>query len=189
MNASKTVNYAVQLGNGSSTQSETEKGKVVRGALNYRGKQGLLLEGYVDNQNREGTGDYSTWQIFGGIQKPNYRVGAQYAAQTRHPSTLTGAELKLNIASVFAAAKVSSRVNLFARVDRNFDPVPGGETIDYMPVSDKAKSTLTLFGMDISVDKSLRLMPNLAIVTYGKDSNGVTVGKDVIAKMTVYYTW
>ena len=189
LNASKTVNYAVQVGNGSGTQSESDKGKVVRGALNYRGKQGLFLEGYVDKQDRVGTADYSTWQLFGGIQKPNYRVGAQYAAQTRRPATPTGAELKLNVASVFAAAKASPRVNLFARVDRNFDPVPGGETIDYMPISDKATSTLTLFGLDITVDKALRLMPNLAIVTYGEDSKGVTVGKDVIAKLTVYFTW
>lgn len=189
VNASKTINYAVQVGNGSGTQSESDKGKVVRGALNYRGKQGLFAEAYVDKQDRVGTADYSTWQLFGGIQKPTYRVGVQYAQQTRQPATLTGAELKLEVASVFAAAKASPRVSLFARVDINSDPVPGGETIDYMPISDKASSTLTLFGMDISVDKSLRLMPNLAIVTYGEDAKGVKVGKDVIAKMTVYFTW
>ena len=189
LNASKTVGYSFQVGNGSSTQSESDKGKVVRGALNYRSKQGFVAEGYLDKQDRAGRADYSTWQLFAGIQKPKYRLGAQYAAQTRQPATATGADLNLEMASVFAAATVAPRVSLFARVDRNFDPVPGGETIDYVAISDKATSTMTILGVDISVDKPLRLIPSVAIVTYGEDAKGVRVGKDVITKMTVYFTW
>jgi len=189
LNAAKSVNYSVQFGNGSGTTSETDKAKVVRGAVNYRSKQGLLFEGYLDWQDRLGTADYNTWQLFAGWQKSSYRIGGQYAAQTRRPATSTGKDVNLELVSVFAAAKVSSRVNVFARIDRNFDPVPGGEAIDYLPLSDQAKSMLTLFGADISVDKPLRIQPNVEIVTYGKDAKGVQVGTDVIVRVTAYFTW
>lgn len=189
LNAGKTLNYTAQIGNGSGTTSETDKEKVVRGAVNYRAKSGLLLEGYVDRQNRLGTADYSTWHVFAGFQKATYRLGGQYASQSRHRATPTAADLNLTLFSVFAAAKVSSRVNAFARVDRNFDPVPGGETIDYLPFSDQAKSMLTILGLDFSVDKPLRIQPNIEIVSYGKDSQGLQVPKDVNARVTVYFTW
>jgi hypothetical protein len=181
--------YSFQFGNGAGTASERDKAKAVRGSAGYRTPGGLSVEAYADWQDRAGIADVNTWQLSGAWQRPKYRFGALYAHQDRRSSVPGGTWARLDLFSVFAVSAIHPRVNAFARMDRNFDPVPGGELIEYLPVSDLAKSTLVLFGLDFGVAKPLRIQPNVEMVYYGHDATGSKPATDIIPRLTLFFTW
>ena len=134
--------YGFQFGNGSGTGSETDASKAVRGELAHRFASGLVLEGYADWQDHPDGRDVWTVEAFAGWQEKTWRASLQYGHQERREAGPEGTDLSLDFLSAFAAVQVSPRVTLLGRVDRNFDPIPNGETIDYMPFSDQAKSVV-----------------------------------------------
>jgi hypothetical protein len=74
-------------------------------------------------------------------------------------------------------------------VDRNFDPIPGGETIDYLPFSEQAKSTLGVLAVDVTLHAKVHLLPNLELVTYDAAAHGSTPAGDVVPRLTLFVTW
>ena len=182
------LEYRFQVGNGSGTGSENDRGKSVRGALVLKVPSGFIAELLADWQDKVERSDWSTWQVFAGYQKGGTRLGAQFSTQRRRAADGSGHD-DLELVSVFGAARVHPRVNVFGRVDRNFDPVPGGEKIDYLPISEDARSLLTLAGLDIELHKQLRLQPNVTIVSYDHSGDGATPSTDVMAKTTLFLSW
>jgi hypothetical protein len=93
----------------------------------------------------------------------------------------------LDILSAFATGKISPKVLWLARVDRGFDPDPGGNSIPYLPFDQMAKSTLFLAGLEFLPIPSVHLTPNFEIITYdGVDPKPKT---DVVARLTFYWTF
>ena len=85
--------------------------------------------------------------------------------------------------------QVSSRVAVLGRVDRNFDPIPNGETIDYMPFSDEAKSVFGYLGVDVTLAKTVHLIPNVEMTNYAAAADGTTPGTDVVPRVTLFFSW
>lgn len=187
LDAQKRLTYHFMLGNGSSNGSENNEGKKLMLSLGARPLKNVIVEGYVDFEERPGHSDRVTLQAFAAYQAERFRIGAQFAHQSRQVGA--GAEnLKLQIASVFAAMQLSNRTRAFARLDRTFDPNPDGAKISYLPFDPSAKSTFFLAGVELRPVGTVRIMPNIETVFYDKVS-GNRPDTDVIPRITFYYIW
>ena len=113
------------------------------------------------------------------------RLGVQYAQQTRQVDG--GDDQSLSLASVFFVTKVAKKTNLFARVDRQFDPNPKGNKISYIPFDKTAKSLFFVAGLDFTPIETVHLMPNVELVKYDENDAGVTPDTDIIPRLTFYY--
>ena len=181
--------YSLQFGDGSGTGSETDASKAVRGQLSHRFASGLVLEGYADWQDRPDGRDVSTLEAFAGWQEKSWRASLQYGHQDRAGAGPGGSDLSLDFLSAFAAVQVAPRVTVLGRVDRNFDPIPNGETIDYMPFSDQAKSVFGYVGVDVTLAKTVHLIPNVEMTVYGEAKDGSTPGTDLVPRVTLFFSW
>jgi hypothetical protein len=181
--------YSLQFGNGSGTGSEVDQSKSVRGQLSHRFASGLLLEAYADWQDRPDGRDVSTLEAFAGWQEKSWRASLQYGHQDRAGAGPGGSDLSLDFLSAFAAVQVAPRVTVLGRVDRNFDPIPNGETTDYMPFSDQAESVFGYVGVDVTLTKNVHLIPNVETSFYGEAKDGTTPGTDVVPRVTLFFSW
>ena len=155
----------------------------------HRFASGLVLEAYADWQDRPDGRDVSTLEAFAGWQEKSWRVSLQYGHQDRREAGPGGSDLSLDFLSAFAAVQVSPRVTLLGRVDRNFDPIPNGETTDYMPFSDQAKSVFGYVGVDVTLTKNVHLIPNVEMTSYDAAADGTTPGDDVVPRVTLFFSW
>jgi len=179
--------YSAQVGNASGVNGETDRAKGVRGSVRHEILKGLTVEGYADFQDRQGAEHWSTWQVFGAFVRPAGRIGAQVAEQRRRSAS--GSAATLNLVSVFGARKLRDRLFVFGRADHNFDPVPDGETIDYLPMSNQVGNTLWIGGVDLELDRHVFFQPHVEIVDYPTPATGPVIHTDVMVKATVYVTW
>jgi hypothetical protein len=181
--------YSFQFGNGSGTGSELDQNKAVRGQLVHRFGSGLVLEAYADWQDRPDGRDVSTLEAFAAWQEKTWRASLQYGHQARREAGPEGSDLSLDFLSAFAAVQVSPRVTVLGRVDRNFDPIPNGETTDYMPFSDQAKSVFGLVGVDVRLTRNVHLIPNVEMTSYDEAADGTAPGTDVLPRVTLFFSW
>jgi len=185
----KRTRYSFQFGDGSGTGSETDASKAVRGQLVHRFPSGLVLEGYADWQDRPDGRDVSALEALAGWQAKAWRASLQYGHQERREAGSGGTDLSLDFLSAFAAVQASPRVTVLGRVDRNFDPIPNGETIEYMPFSDQATSVFGYVGVDVTLAKSVHLIPNVEMTVYGEAADGSTPGRDLVPRLTLFFSW
>jgi hypothetical protein len=185
----KRTSYALQFGNGSGTGSEADRSKSVRGQLSHRFAAGLVLEAYADWQDRPEARDIWTAEAFAGWQEKSWRASLQYGHQQRREAGPDGSDLALDFLSAFAAVQISSKVTLIGRVDRNLDPIPSGETIDYMPFAEQAKSTFGYVGVDVTLQKNVHLIPNVEVTAYDEAVDGTTPTTDVVPRVTLFFSW
>ena len=179
--------YSVQVGNGSGVNGETDQVKAFRGSLRHEIVKGLTVEGYGDVQDRPDAARWSTWQVFGAFVRPTGRVAAHFTQQRRRSAP--GGDVTLDLVSVFGARRLRERLWAYGRADHNFDPVPDGERIDYLPMSDLATNTLWIGGVDVELDKHVFFQPHVEIVDYGTPVSGSPLRTDVVVKATVFVTW
>jgi hypothetical protein len=181
--------YSLQFGNGSGTGSEVDQSKTVRGQLSHRFARGLVLEGYADWQDRPDGRDVSTLEAFAGWQEKGWRASLQYGRQERREAGPGGSDLSLDFLSAFAAVQVSAKVTLLGRVDRSFDPIPGGETIDYMPFAEQAKSVFGYAGADLTLHEKVHFVPNVEVTVYDAAADGTRPATDVVPRVTLFFSW
>ena len=181
--------YSLQFGDGSGTGSEIDASKAVRGQLARRFASGLVLEGYADWQDRPDGRDQSTLEAFAGWQEKTWRASLQYGHQERRRAGSGGTDLSLDLLSAFVALQITPRVTVLGRVDRNFDSIPNGETTDYLPFSDRARSVFGLLGVDLTLARNVHLIPNVELTTYGEAADGTTPGTDVMPRITLFFSW
>jgi hypothetical protein len=181
--------YSFQIGNGSGTGSEVDQSKSVRAQLVHRFGGSLVLEGYADWQDRPDGRDVSTLEAFAGWQAKSWRASLQYGRQERREAGPGGADLSLDFLSAFAAVEVSRKVTLVGRFDRNFDPIPAGETTDYMPFSGDARSVFGYVGVDLTLHENVHLIPNVLATVYDAAEDGTTPGRDLMPRLTLFFSW
>jgi hypothetical protein len=183
------TSYALQLGNGSGTGSEVDQSKTVRAQLAHRFAGGLVLEGYADWQDRPDGRDVSTLEAFAGWQEATWRASLQYGRQEHREAAPGGLALELEFVSAFATVQVTPKLAVVGRLDRNFDPIPGGETIDYMPFSETARALFGYAGVDVTLAKTVHLIPNIEWTTYGRSPDGTTPASDLVPRVTLFFSW
>ena len=180
----KRVRYNVMFANGEGTKSETDDGKKVMLEFSFHPTAAWTLEAYGDADNRPGQTDRTTWQVFAGYKGERGRVGLLYAGQKRETSPTTA--LHLSLASVYGTIKTGDRTTLLARVDRVFDPIPDGGTIDYIVMDPTAKATFALLGLDVALNKKISLIPNVEGVVYEAVGSNPEPGNDLIGRLTLF---
>ena len=161
----------------------------MRGQLVHRFASGLVLEGYADWQDHPDGRDASTLEALAGWQEKTWRASLQYGHQDRRESGPGGSDLSLDFLSAFAVVQVSSKVAVLGRADRNFDPIPNGETIDYMPFSDRVPSVFGYLGVDVTLAKTVHLIPNVEMTVYDEATDGSTPGTDLVPRLTLFFSW
>ncbi len=179
------VKYHLMLANGNSNKSETNKGKKALLSIGFYPNKNVIIEIYGDYDDLPGSTDRITAQGFAAYKTKKFRAGVQYAHQIRKVEN--GSDLTLDVASAFIAGKVGEKTNLFARVDKMFDPNPSGNKISYIPFDPTAKSTFLVGGLDFTPIKNVHLMPNVEVVVYEENDNGVKPDSDIIPRFTFYY--
>lgn len=184
IDSEKKFNFHLMVGNGNGPSSEVGKGKKGLISLSFIPHSDIVLEGYIDFEDRPGGKRRITTQAFAGIEMENFRTGVQFAHQSRRVSP-NADDLSLRILSLFAIKKLSDKTWGFARYDRMFDPNPDGESIAYIPFDPTADSNFFLAGIDIKADKDISIIPNIEAVFYGKDSGGNKPNADIIARFTI----
>jgi hypothetical protein len=183
------TSYSLQVGNGSGTGSEVDGSKTVRAQMSHRFARGLALEGYADWQNRPDGQDISTLEAFAGWRETKWRASLQYGWQKRRHASDSGLDLDLEFLSAFAAVQMTPALTLVGRLDRSFDPIPEGETIDYMPFSETARAFFGFAALDMTLAKTVHLIPNIEWTTYGRGPDGTTPSSDLVPRVTLFFSW
>lgn len=181
--------YALQVGNGSGTGSEVDRSKAVRAQVSHQFARGLALEGYADWQDQPDGRDISTLEAFAGWRETRWRASLQYGWQKRREAADSGGDLNLEFLSALGVMHVTPKVALVGRVDRNFDPIPDGETIDYMPFAETAPSVFGYAAVDVTLAPTVHLIPNVEWTTYGRGMDGTKPGSDLVPRVTLFFSW
>jgi len=191
INESATMRYAVQWGNESGNNGETDRFKGYRGTFRYEKNPGFTAEGMVGYFNRLNDADRITAQIFLAYRKPRGRVGFQYSFQQRNAANgSTAADTMLDVVSGFGVFDIKrQKVSVFARVDHFADPCADCSGIDYLPIATNAPFTFTLVGLEYYIHPSVRFSPNVELVSYGSPATGTKPKNDVVPRVTFYWVF
>lgn len=187
IDADSKFRYHFMFSNGSSNKQEIDKGKSGMFALSYWPSKNFVVEAYGDYQDHEGDTDWYTLQGFAGYKSEKYRFGLQYVHQSREKNSDESCSLRT--VSVFSVGNFWENVSVLARIDRNFDPNPDGENIDFVPLDPTASSTLFLIGVDYHPIKDVFIIPNIEFINYDINDEGVTPNSDLHAKLTFFWTF
>lgn len=177
------VRYHIMFGNGSSTKTETNKGKKFMGALQFYPTDNLILEAYADREDRASDEDRATYTATAIARGERGRLGLLAARQVR---TVPGeANQNVDVFSVFGVLKANERVNLLARWDRMASPIPDGAKISYFRMDPTSEGNFFLAGVDIQLEDNVHLVPNLEFVSY--DAAGID--SDIFLRTTFFVTF
>jgi hypothetical protein len=190
INAAGTVKYALQFGNESGNNAETDKFKAVRAAVRYETNPGFSVEGLYNYFARASDANRETAQIFLGYRAARGRVGFQYSFQKRQAANGVGSDTDLHVVSGFGIFDVKpKKVSLFLRVDRYDDPCPDCSGIDYLPIDTHEAFTTTIAGLEYYIHPSVRFSPNVEYVAYSNPATGSKPKNDTAGRLTFYWVW
>lgn len=182
------IGYNFMFGNGNNNRNELNESKKFMLALNYQLTDHWIVEAYGDFNGQPNNRNIYTAHGFLGYQSEELNLGALYAYQFRNNTIIAG-DLNMNLASLFANMKISEQLRSFLRVDHMFNPNPSGESIDYIPFSNQAESTLIIAGVDLLLDSTIHLIPNVETVIYGESPAGSIPNADLIPRLTLHYNF
>jgi len=178
------VKYHVMLGNGASNKSEVNDGKKAMLSLSFSPVKDLIIESYVDYEERDGETDRYTVQGALFYTLPEGNIGIAFARQNREKE---GADSQnLDALTVFGAHKVSEKAKVFARFDHQFQVNSGAAKIAYLPFSPDAKASLVILGLDFAPAKNIHFMPNVEAVLY-EDIGAATPDDTIMPRVTIFY--
>ncbi len=178
------VKYHYMFGNGNGIKSENNNDKKIYISLGYDEIEGLLLEIYGDVEWRPNDEDRYTYQCFAAYKGDSYRVGLQFAGQTRSAGNAGASAETYTLISGYGAYEISNLLAVFARIDKLFDPVPDGDKIAYIPIDNTTEFIFIVFGLDISPVSKVHFIPSLEFVVYDDNNTGTTPDNDMIGRMT-----
>lgn len=175
LNASQRLKYAVQYGNESGSNAETDEFKGYRASVRYEADPGFSVEGLFARFNRAGDADRLTAQLFAAYRGTRGRAGAQYSFQRRESADgAAGGGRDMRVASVFAVFDLQpKKTSMFGRVDRHADPCADCAAVDYLPIDPSASFTLVLAGIEHAIHPSIRFSPNVQWVAYSRPDAAV----------------
>ncbi len=187
------LSYAAQFGNDSGNGSEQDKYKVVRFLGLFQPKIGLRLEGAFNFEGRAEKQDRLTAKGLVGYKNSNFRAAGEFLWQKRKSGKDDTPDTTIQILSAFAVYDIApKKADVFARFDRvkaKLDGedvgLPGADGIDYLVLSKDSPFKIFIFGFEWYLNSSVRLSPNLELVSYDNSD----VKKDVVPRLTFYWTW
>jgi hypothetical protein len=190
------LSYGVQFGNDSGQNSEADKFKVVRLHGLYEPKSGLRVEGNFNYGKRPNGQDRTTAKGLLGFKRSAFRVAGEYLWQERKSGNDTP-DTTIGIWSAFGNWDFKpKKAALFARFDavkgrRDGEDVglPGADGLAFWSFSTAAPFKLYLAGLEYYVNGSIRISPNVEWASYDDPATGPGIDKDVVARLTFFWTW
>ena len=67
--------------------------------------------------------------------------------------------------------------------------LPGADTVAFWAFSNAAPFKLYLAGLELYVKGSIRVSPNVEWVSYDDPATGPSIGKDVVPRLTFFWSW
>jgi hypothetical protein len=165
-----------------------DRSRAVRAQVSHEFAR-LGVEGYAEWRDQPDGRDISTLAAFAGWRETGWRASLEYGWQKRREPAEEGDDLNLEFLSAFATVRMTPRLAVVGRIDRNFDPIPDGETIDYMPFAETARSLFGFAGVDVTLAPNLHLIPNVEWTTYGRAVDGTKPGSDLVPRVTLFFSW
>jgi hypothetical protein len=189
------LSYAVQFGSDSGQSSETDKFKAVRFFGLYEPRSGLRVEGNFNYGKRPGGQDRTTAKGLVGFKRSAFRAGAEYLWQKRKSGT-AAADTTIGIWSGFGNWDFKpKKAALFARFDSVTGRkggadvgLPGADGIAFWSFSNAAPFKLYLAGLEFTKG-SIRVSPNVEWVSYDDPATGPSIPKDVVPRLTFFWSW
>lgn len=179
------VAFHAMVGNGAGEASETNEGKKAMFSLALRPNDHFLVEVYGDFEDRPGSTDRVTYQIFSGYKGSKGRLGLQYVTQDR--DVPGGATTTLAVGSIFGVLDLSEKFSLVLRFDRSFDANPEADRIPYLVLAKNAEFDFALVGLEYRLNKKISLSPNLEFVSYRDTGATPAPEDDIFGKLTLYF--
>jgi hypothetical protein len=178
------LSYALVVGNGAGTKSETDHGKAVHGRLSFQPAPTLFFELYADHADFGNGNSVAILQAFAGLKGNWGRGGLNFAVRS---SKQAGASSELKVISLFGVFRIGPRLDVVGRYDRLLDANPGGSKIDYIPMADNAQANVLLAGLGWSIGDNLKIIPNVKYVFYDVPEAGGKPRADLYAYLTLYF--
>lgn len=170
--------YRAMIGTGLESGNKGDGPKYMMAAT-YDPDSPWLVDLFTSYERQPGKADRTTLQAIAFRQTEAWRFSLLYSYQDRQDNP------RLEVGSFFAIYELSRRWNLIGRVDRLFEPSPGGEDIDYLPFDPTARATLLIAGAEARITRSFSLIPNVEIIRYDRpDSGGLRPGTDFLLRLT-----
>ncbi len=179
----KEFRYHFMFANGNGVQTETDVGKKYMLSAGYFPTKNLVFELYGDYDYKGNSEYWTTAQIYFGYKTEQLSVGLLYANQLRS----VGEKINLRVFSFYITGKIVEKLKYYGRIDRNFDPNPGGEKIRYIPFSNEASNYFVLLGFDYELAKNIYFQPNVELVLYDETTGGETITNDIQPRFTFYF--
>jgi len=194
------LQYAVQFGDDSGTGSEVDANKAVRLEGRYERKSGIALEGFYGYSSRPAGENRHTAQGFAGFRRDPVRLGAQFLWQERQSGQAGVPDQTLGVQSGFLVWDIRRvKADAFVRIDHVSGArggvetgLPGADGIDYWLLSPEAPFTTWIVGGEWFLHPSVRIGPNLELVSYAHDPNPITFpgrDRDAILRLTFYWSF
>jgi hypothetical protein len=155
-------------------------------------RSGLHVEGNFNYGKRASDQDRTTAKGLVGFKRPQFRLAGEYLYQKRKSGT-DSPDTKIDIISAFAVWDFKpKKAHVFGRFDKvkgklGSDEVglPGADGIDYLHLSTGSPFKTFIFGFEYYLHSSMRISPNVELVSYDDSS----VSDDVVPRLTFYWTW
>lgn len=177
------ISYHLFLGNGSGTDVELDRGKVIYAAIGYEISKSLFVQAYADYDYKNEENSSYIAQLFIAHKRTNFRIGAHYSYCLFNEKDK---EINQNIVSAFAIYKLNNKVDFIFRYDAMLDPNPKGESIAYLPFNATEASNLVIVAASYQPHKSIRLIPNIKYIFYGNETKK-NVKSDIFFNLTFTY--
>lgn len=172
LDGSGRVNVQLMLGNGSGQRPEADNGKKLYTLLHVKPTDAIEATVYLDWEGKPEGRDRVTFAGMLGMSGGDFRGGIEaFVRNNRNGSG--GGNVRIRGVSVFGAANVRPRVDVFARLDY-YDP-------------DKSRGqdeeTMVIGGVDIAPAGNIHIMPNVMATIYAS----ADADTEVVPRMTVFY--
>ena len=181
LNSSGSLSYRAMWAAPVSFGKESNENNRMMLALGWKPNDNLTFDFYTDFEDLGDSRERTTIQAFAGYQMDLLRWGLQYSKQERDM------EPNLELASGFVAAAMSEKSSLIGRIDRIIEPSPKGNNISYIPFDPSAPATMYIGAFEYKWLKNLTLTPNVIVIDYDENDEGVTPETDVHLRLTAYF--
>lgn len=177
-------NYMVMEANGTSVRLESDRYKKFYAMANYRLLENLVVEGYGDYEDRATDKyKYTAKGIIAWDSKP-FTVGVEVVDQLDHCTCPpNGEKNRLGVSSYARVPFMSDpEVVAFARYDR-WEADTKISDVGFV-------ENFIAAGFDIRPLKSIHLIPNLWVTTYGSKQSGIDApDPQLVARLTFWYQY
>lgn len=182
--AEKKFNYTVLFGNFSGNKEEIDKYKTIAASFVINAIPNVMLEVNGDYAKRSATKKSVLLQAFAGYQGDWGRIGLNYGQETIKE---TGkADVNFGVFSAFAVAKFNKFVEAVARYEVTADPQINGNNT-FLLIEKGYKTNLFIVGLGWNIHPKFQVMPNLKLVSYKENANGVKPNDFSQFNITFYY--